>query len=67
MTDGARCPRCGRRTDTALGENEHAWYCHHCGMAFEDVDDGDVGYGPPDRRMRREERRGRYPSPDEGN
>jgi len=66
MANGARCPRCGRLTNTASAENDHAWYCHHCRMAFEAVDDGDVGYGPPDRRLRREERRGRYPSLDEG-
>jgi hypothetical protein len=34
-------------------------------MAFEDADDGDIGYGPPDRRLRREERR-EYPSLDAG-
>ncbi|MBN2133636.1 MAG: hypothetical protein JW741_29310 [Sedimentisphaerales bacterium] len=66
MVDGALCPRCGHRTVTTSGANDHAWYCHDCRMEFEDVDDGDVGYGPPDRRLRREERRGRYPSLDEG-
>ena len=66
MANGARCPRCGRVSHTTSGENARAWYCHECRMPFEDVDDGDISYEPPDRRMRREERRGRYPSLDEG-
>lgn len=55
-TDTARCPRCGRRTATPSAANPHAWFCHHCTMEFEDVDDGDVGYGRPEKRIEREER-----------
>ena len=33
------------------------WYCLDCKIIFDPEDDGDVGYGPSDRRMNREERR----------
>ena len=51
----ARCPRCGRQTHTA-GDQPHVWYCHQCGMYFDDSEDGDVGYGRPEKRLEREER-----------
>jgi len=57
MNDEARCPKCGRRTATKHNASPRAWWCHHCKMAFEPDDDGDISYGPPDRRMLREERR----------
>jgi hypothetical protein len=57
MTDNCtpRCPRCGKPSATPHGER--AYYCFNCRMAFEDGDDGTISYGPPDRRLLREERR----------
>ena len=52
----ARCPRCSTLTSTRA-DGRDRWYCHRCKMEFESEDDGTVGYGPPDRRMRREEAR----------
>lgn len=56
MTQSARCPRCNRKSSTPHA-GCHVWYCHVCRMAFEAIDDGDVGYGRPSRRLEREERR----------
>lgn len=53
----ARCPRCGKRTATPHGDRQTEFYCHHCKMAFDAEPDGDIGYGGPDRRLLREERR----------
>jgi len=69
--DIAKCPRCGHLTSTKHNATPRAWWCHECKMPFEPEDDGDISYGPPDRRMRREERRRQprrraYPSADAG-
>ena len=52
---GDRCPRCNRVTH-AKTHGKDRWYCHFCRMEFEPDDDGDIGYGPPHRRVMREER-----------
>jgi ribosomal protein L37AE/L43A len=54
--DSALCPKCGRRSHTR-GDGKDVWYCHDCSMYFEAIEDGDISYGPPDRRINREERR----------
>jgi tRNA(Ile2) C34 agmatinyltransferase TiaS len=46
--NSAKCPRCGKRTNTTRAGNSHTYYCHHCQMAFEDIDDGDTGRGRPE-------------------
>lgn len=52
-----RCPWCGTpRYVRASGTTYRAWYCGNCGREFEAEEDGDIGYGPPDRRMTRQER-----------
>ena len=52
------CPWCNTNKHVRTsGTNLHAFYCGRCGREFEDVDDGDVGYGRPEKRMEREERR----------
>ena len=51
------CPWCGTAAHVRRRPNTHAVYCRRCKREFEDVDDGTIGYGPPDRRMRREEAR----------
>lgn len=51
----AKCPKCEKRTATPHGDRD--WWCWECGMAFSSEDDGDIGRGPPDRRLLREERR----------
>ena len=56
-TDRPRCPLCGRIEAVISAAGRGRWYCRHCGMEFDDEDDGDIGYGPPDRRLRRQERR----------
>ncbi len=49
------CPRCGAKSRTPANGKDR-WYCHECHMEFEAGDDGTIGYGPPDKRLRREER-----------
>ena len=52
----AKCPKCGRKTATPWGDGDD-FYCHRCKMAFSPIDDGEVGYGPPSRRVERKEQR----------
>ena len=52
-----RCPRCGKNSYTTSGENNHAFYCHHCRLAFEAIDDGTIGKGDPARIAERREQR----------
>jgi len=55
-TSSPKCPWCNTRKHVRTsGTNRHAFYCGRCGREFEDVDDGDVAYGRPDRRMIRQE------------
>ncbi len=59
------CPWCHTAINVITsGTTWRAWYCRRCGREFEAEDDGDIGYGRPDRiAERREEwerrRRGR--------
>jgi hypothetical protein len=39
------------------GTNLHAFYCANCRREFEDVEDGTIGYGRPEKYAQREERR----------
>jgi hypothetical protein len=54
------CPRCVRchspRHVRASGSTPRAYYCGRCRIEFEAEDDTDIGYGPPDRRLLRQER-----------
>lgn len=51
-----RCPWCNTaRHVRESNANLHAFYCGKCGREFEDVDDGDIAYGRPDRRLIRQE------------
>ena len=51
-----KCPRCHSTHHVReSGNNHHVFYCGKCGREFEDVDDGEVGYGRPDRRLIRKE------------
>lgn len=52
-----KCLWCHSAKHVSPGSTEKTWWCSNCGIEFDPVDDGDVSYGPPDRRMRREERR----------
>ena len=66
MTDNCttptpRCPKCGRPTATTSGNNDHVFYSHHCKLEFEDCDDGETGYGRPDRIAERNENLQRKP------
>ncbi len=58
MNDIPPCPWCRtpRHVQTS-GSTMKALYCRRCGREFEAEDDSDIGYGPPDRRLLREERR----------
>lgn len=52
-----RCPWCGTaKSVSASGTNPHAFYCGRCSREFEDIDDGDVGYGRPEKRLERKEK-----------
>ena len=51
------CPMCNsRRHVITSGENVHTFACRACCIQFEDVDDGDISYGRPGKRMERQER-----------
>lgn len=51
-----KCPWCNTAKHVAaLGC--HRLYCGKCKREFEDVNDGDIGYGRPSKRMEREERK----------
>jgi transposase-like protein len=52
----ARCPRC-KTVSTTQAAGKARYYCHKCRMEFEVIDDGDIGYGLPERRLNRQERR----------
>lgn len=49
-----RCPFCNHKS--VIPDGHCNWYCNHCRATFDGVDDGDVGYGPPSRRIERQER-----------
>jgi transposase-like protein len=57
VIDTARCPRC-HRVSHSPSQGKDRWYCHHCKLEFESTDDGDVGYGRPEKRLEGEERKG---------
>ncbi len=48
-----KCPRCGR---SGYRMEDKLYQCLACKILFDGEDDGDVGYGPPSRRIEREER-----------
>jgi hypothetical protein len=49
------CPWCEtNRHVRATGERE--FWCAKCKRTFDGIDDGTIAYGPPDRRINREER-----------
>lgn len=50
-----RCPRCNTPSETETNR-PHAYYCHRCQMEFEAIDDSDIGYGRPSKRLERKER-----------
>jgi phage FluMu protein Com len=52
----ARCPRC-RTVSTTTSSGKERYYCRECRMEFEAINDGDIGYGRPERRLERQERR----------
>lgn len=49
-----RCPQCNQQSAHPSGRN---YYCSNCRQEFDPTDDSDIGYGPPSRRIEREERR----------
>ena len=51
-----RCPKCGTNKH-AYTHGEREFWCRKCNVLYDGIDDGDVGYGAPDKRMNREERR----------
>lgn len=66
--ESAKCPKCHRISHTQAA-GKARWYCHHCRMEFEALDDGDVTYGRPEKRLEREEQqkaRQRTRHPDTG-
>lgn len=52
-----RCPWCNTaRHVSSSATTLRAWYCGKCRREFEPEDDGDLGYGRPERRLERQER-----------
>lgn len=52
-----RCPFCSTsKSVQPYGESVHQFYCRKCDKIFEDVDDGEVGYGRPEKIAERRER-----------
>lgn len=49
-----RCPRCNQQSAHPSGRY---YLCTNCRMEFDPSDDGTIAYGPPDRRINREERK----------
>ena len=53
-----QCPWCKTAESVyPSGANLKAFFCGRCKREFDTDDDGDISYGPPDRRLEREERR----------
>ncbi len=50
---GNKCPRCGR---SGHQMEDKLYQCLRCKMLFDGEEDGTIGYGPPSRRIEREER-----------
>jgi hypothetical protein len=52
-----RCPKCERsKRVIPSGDNYHTFACLDCNIQFEDIDDGDVGRGRPEKFAVRNER-----------
>jgi len=49
------CPWCQTSRHTQTGSRAHAFFCRSCKREFEDVDDGDIGYGNPEKYAVRKE------------
>ncbi len=49
-----RCPRCRSSRMRKLGEKHY--FCVECRAESDGIDDGDVGYGRPSKRLERQER-----------
>jgi len=49
------CPWCRIDNHVRMVDHRH-FYCGKCKREFDGVDDGDISYGRPDRRIERQER-----------
>jgi hypothetical protein len=49
------CPWCNTARHVQEGSMQKTFYCRNCWREFEAGEDGDVGYGRPDRRLIRQE------------
>lgn len=49
-----RCPFCS--SPAVIPDGPRNWWCHDCKRTFDGIDDGDIGYGRPDKRIERQER-----------
>lgn len=54
MSTAAKCPIC-KSAKQARPLAFHRFYCSKCGVEFEDVDDGTIGRGRPDRNAESKE------------
>jgi ribosomal protein L37AE/L43A len=57
--DTPACPMCGSDKNVRV-HGSHDFTCMNCKMDFDGIDDGDIAYGRPEKRMEREERRGKH-------
>lgn len=55
MDTAPPCPWC-KTPKRVYPHGERNFQCLECKRIFDAVDDGDVSYGPPSRRIEREER-----------
>jgi tRNA(Ile2) C34 agmatinyltransferase TiaS len=50
------CPKCGSNKH-AYPDGERNFWCTSCKVCYDGIDDGEIGYGRPSKRMEREEAR----------
>ena len=55
MNDAPPCPWC-KTSRKVYPHGDRNFQCLECKRIFDAVDDGDASYGPPSRRIEREER-----------
>ena len=51
-----KCPWC-KTAKKVYTHGEREFICLGCKRIFDGIDDGEIGYGRPEKRMEREERR----------
>ena len=55
-TTTPNCPMC-RNNRHVVASGQRLWYCSEHKMEFDGVEDGDISYGRPEKRLERKEQR----------